>query len=144
VNLRHITLKRRLEKIYRDGCLNPADSSRTNSFDSSYVAFELDPTSDVLVKIFPAIKSNLLEAFEEGDQFELIFDGTRLVSDGMKLEILSQNKLQLIDYVELDVMTREEYESIGEFVFFKGKVSLEYLTSDSNDKLNEYLKGLKP
>ena len=141
--LRHVTLKRRLPKIYKDWCLKIKASTRVKSSDSDYVAFELNPTSNVLVNKFHIFKSNPIDTFTYEDIFELQFDADKLTAAGKELKRLSQNKIQLKGYVESEIISSQEYDSIGEFIFINDNVSLDYLTSDSKKKLEDYMNNLK-
>ncbi|MDU4589933.1 hypothetical protein [Clostridium sp.] len=137
--LRHVTLKKNLKQIYEDGCLDSTKTLRKRSSDKDYVSFELEPSSDVLVRIFPMLKSNLISTVHDGEQFELLFDGEKMLEDGIQLERVNQSKIQLKAYQENGEITQEEYYSIGEFVLIKGKVSLKYLTDISKDMLEEFI-----
>jgi hypothetical protein len=140
--LRHVTLKRRIPSIIESNALNAeAFIIRTRSNDGSYNAFEVNPTSDVLVRIFPIIKSNPIESFSEEDIFELSFDGDRMFADGLILEDMNQNKVQLWYLVTEGVLTEEEFLSLGEFKFIRGEVSLEYLTNECKRRLDEFIKS---
>jgi uncharacterized protein YbgA (DUF1722 family) len=140
--LRHVTLKRRLIKIYNDGYLDPTASSRKLSSDNKFIAFELNPKNETLIKIFHVLKSNPLDTFTAKDVFELTFDGNKMIADGKVLETLTQNKYQLINYIKSGFISQQEYDSIGDFIFVKGKISLDYLTKESKNRLEEFIKTL--
>lgn len=141
--LRHVTLKKYLPKIVEINSLYAeAHRVRKISADGGYNAFEVNPISNVLVRIFPLIKSNPFNTYVEGDQFELLFDGDRMLADGLVLEDLGQSKIQLQYLVHIAKITTEEYESIGQFRFIAGEVSLNYLTQESRDNLNNYINTL--
>ena len=135
--LRHVTLRRRLPKIVRDRCLNPDASTRKDSSDYGHISFEKEPINDVLVRIFPLIKSSCLEQFCDGDQYELLFDGHKLLQDGYKVETLGQVREQLAGSVQLGILTEKELKSLGDFVHIKGKVPLDYLLEESKLRLRE-------
>lgn len=139
--LRHVTLKRRLSGIYECGALYPAAElgMRMGSADKEYVSFELNPTTEALIKVFPILKSNPFGIVKQGDQFELLFDGNKMMDDGFTIDLLSQHKIQIREYIGQNGFTEEDYESIGEFVFVRSRVSLKYLTEESRERLEDYL-----
>lgn len=140
--LRHVTLKSKLSSIYQHEALLPAAELgiRMESADKDYVAFELNPTSDALVRIFPMLKSNPLHSVMDGDQFELLFDGKRMLAEGFLLKQLNQHKIQIRPYIGQNGFSEEEYESIGEFVFVLSRVPIKYLTEDSRARLEDYIR----
>ncbi|MGE7828838.1 hypothetical protein [Paenibacillus sp. NPDC093718] len=142
--LRHVTLKSKLSSIYQHEALLPAAELgiRMRSADKDYVAFELNPTSDVLVRIFPMLKSNSFnsKSVMDGDQFELLFDGKKMSAEGFLIEQLNQLKIQIRPYIGQNGFTEEEYESIGAFVFVQSRVPIKYLTEDSRATLEDYIR----
>jgi len=137
--LRHVTLRRRLPSIIQCNALNAEVLTIRESNDGRYTAFEVNPTSNVLVRIFPIIKSDFFDDFLMEDIFELCFDGERMIADGLILENLNQNKSQLLHLVKDGTLTEDEFMTIGEFRFIRGEVSLDYLTSDSRRILYEVI-----
>lgn len=139
MNLRHITPKRNLSNIYEDGVLRPASNLgiRQQSSDSGHVAFELDPQSDALYRMFPYLKAHL--RLQEGDFFILDFDGDRLIADGYHPIELSQYKIQIQHLVGQHGFTMDDYDSVGLFRFIQGEVPLRYLAEESRERLENFL-----
>jgi len=86
-----------------------------------------------MIKSFPPI-----DVFNDGDQFELLFDGEQMKRDGINIDRLSQHKSQLQIFVGKQGLAQEDFETIGEFVFVRSSVSLKYLLDESKAKLHEY------
>ncbi|MFT5874501.1 MAG: hypothetical protein ACI8WT_003471 [Clostridium sp.] len=141
--LRHVTLRKMLPSIIQCNALNAeAFIIRKEHIDGKYNAFEVNPTSNVLLRIFPIIKSNSFNNFSAEDIFELNFDGDRMIADGLVLEDLNQHKMQLRYLLKTGKLTEDELMTIGEFRFVRGEVSLDYLTSDCSRILNEVISGI--
>lgn len=122
--LRHITQKKHLKSIFEDGFLDAEKTLRNFGEDSNYISFELNPESDVLFKLYPKLKSSsLIVNVKDGEQFELLFDGEKMIEDGIEIKKnfggMSKKELEiLIDNPEYN-LSREEWESIGKYVFVK-------------------------
>lgn len=145
MKLRHITLKKSLQSIYNDGALDASKTLR-NGVDKEYVAFELNPKTNVLFNIFHKLKSNdLLNVhISPDDVFELIFDGNKMLADGIQIEKVGGNgKVEISTALSQWGITEKDWISIGEYRFVKGKVSLQYLTEKSTEKLRAYLHDIE-
>lgn len=126
--LRHCTPTKNLESIIREKELNCKHSTRINSSDYGYVAFEIYNDSDTMVKIAKYTKKT-------DDITELFFDGNKLNKEGYKiLKLEAPTKCENIVFKEAGFITEEEYNSIGDYCFIKSPVRLEYLTDDMKTK----------
>jgi hypothetical protein len=146
LNLRHITLKKNLQSIYNDGALEASKTLR-NGMDKEYVAFELNPNTDVLLDIFHKLKSNDLSNvhISPDDVFELIFDGNKMLADGIEIveKVGGNSKVEISIALPQWGITEKDWMSIGEYRFVKGKASLQYLTEESSKKLHAYLHNIQ-
>jgi len=139
--LRHITLKKWLKAIYESECLDPSKTPR-HGIDREYMSFELNPVSDILFRAFPKLKSNPISNIQDGEQFELLFDADKMQTDGIELveKVGANSKRELEMTLRLSGFSKQEIESVGEYRFIKGKVSLKYLTSESKRQLEQFIR----
>lgn len=145
--LRHITNLKHLKDIVADGCLNNSKGTcRNNSHDSGRNYFEEYKGNDVLLEKFPEMKKALWEVLPEMEKdwkevIALDFDAEKMLADGLLYKkSMDDNKKQLEEY---KFFTQEEINAVGDFYYIPGTVSLKYLTTDSKDKLKEYVDGIK-
>ncbi|HHY2677078.1 TPA: hypothetical protein ACV439_005082 [Bacillus toyonensis] len=136
--LRHITNINSLGSIIKDGCLDSKYNRRQH--DRDYLSFELNPKTNYLVDIF-----HLLKGWNKEETFELLFDGKKLLENNYEIcdsmDNIKFNK-QLDIGMNLKgkiVFTEEDIKTVGDYCFIKRKVSLEFLTNETQKKIHEFL-----
>ncbi|WP_249594316.1 hypothetical protein [Peribacillus frigoritolerans] len=121
--LRHLTTKELFEKILKDGFLKGSENLRPTH--KGHVSFELyNPEKDPLAFIRAFSKA---KGIPETSVVELLFDGTKMIENGIEVREtfingVKDKKIELGYYVD-----ETELESIGDYRFVFGNVSLEFL-----------------
>ncbi|MCA1047051.1 hypothetical protein [Bacillus toyonensis] len=140
--IRHITTLKNYEKIRSTGYLAPRGDGFSCAPEKEYIAFESYSESKAFYKaIFNGKKSkHPLNKIE--DLVGLIFDKEHLRSKGYEVidSISEQDKTRVVIAGEkfttkwenvtmrdCEVISRDEFNSIGEYVFVKGKIPMELL-----------------
>lgn len=133
--LRHITNLKHLKDIVDDGCLNNSKGTdRKNSSDNGRNYFEEYKGNDILLEKFPEMKG-------WDKAIALDFDAEKMLAEGLLYEKSTDNtKIQLEFY---PFFSQEEVNLVGDFYYIPGTVSLKYLTTDSKNKLKEYVDDIK-
>ena len=133
--LRHITNLKHLKEIVTDGCLNNSKgTNRKNSSDNGRNYFEEYKNNDILLEKFPKMKG-----WDEA--IALDFDAEKMLAEGILYKKSTDNtKIQLKFY---SFFSQEEFNEVGDFYYIPGTVSLKDLTTDSKDKLKEYVDSIK-
>ncbi len=133
--LRHITNLKHLKDIVDDGCLNNSKgTNRKNSSDNGRNYFEEYKGNDILLEKFPEMKG-------WDKAIALDFDAEKMLAEGLLYEKSTDNtKIQLEFY---PYFSQEEVNLVGDFYYIPGTVSLKYLTTDSKNKLKEYVDDIK-
>ncbi|MEB2492874.1 hypothetical protein SOP93_17050 [Peribacillus frigoritolerans] len=132
--LRHITNINSLESIIKDGCLDSKYNKRKH--DRDYLSFELNPKTNFLVDIF-----HLLKEWDPEETFELLFDGEKLLENHYEIHD-SMDNIKFNKQIDVGwklkgkvSFSENDIEMIGDYCFIKGKVSLEYLTKETKEKI---------
>lgn len=133
--LRHVTNLKHLKDIVDDGCLNNSKGTdRKNSSDNGRNYFEEYKGNDILLEKFPEMKG-------WDKAIALDFDAEKMLAEGLLYEKSTDNtKIQLEFY---PFFSQEEVNLVGDFYYIPGTVSLKYLTTDSKNKLKEYVDDIK-
>lgn len=142
--LRHLTTIRKLPLILESGYLIPAD--KPGKMDDKLVSFEVYTGSEELIKCYAEQKKVSKE-----DIIPLFFDGQKMVNEGINLvkkvygNAYSKSELQVFigktfthkgnQYDVPGIITQEEYESIGEYLFVDSRVPLRFLTAETKRNL---------
>lgn len=139
--LRHITLKKHLKSIVEMDCLLPTNQPRRS--DHGYISFEKYNGNDYLLKPFVIEKKVELE-----DVFPLLFDGEKIMNDGINIVDLFENggkmtKEELNPQFFESPLTMIEFAQIGDYRFIKGTLSLKYLLPESKEALTKMMNELK-
>ena len=135
--IRHTTQVKFLQSIMTDGFLNPSHNPKRFSCDKEYISFEKYTGSNTLVNLYIKLKK-----IKKEEAFELFFDSDLMEKDGLELVAKFHNggihtKLEL-----KDMLTEEEYNSVGDYIFVRGCVSLKYLTEECRNKLENFMKNM--
>lgn len=133
--LRHITNLKHLKDIVDDGCLNNSKGTdRKNSSDNGRNYFEEYKGNDILLEKFPEMKG-------WDKAIALDFDAEKMLAEGLLYEKSTDNtKIKLEFY---PFFSQEEVNLVGDFYYIPGTVSFKYLTTDSKNKLKEYVDDIK-
>ncbi|CEG25676.1 hypothetical protein [Bacillus sp. B-jedd] len=142
--LRHITLSINIPSILEDGYLKPAN--KPGCMDHDCVSFEVYNGSNAFIKCCMHE-----EGLDEEDIVPLYFDSNKMNEDGYypvekvyekayskkELEVNIKKEVFHKEFgmISIGIITQEEYDSIGEYRFVKGKVPLKYLTEESKQRL---------
>lgn len=158
--LRHTTHKLRLSSIFESGGLDANRNLRTR--DGQFISFELNPPTDFLKNNMHLLKSNWT-SWETDDTFSLDFDLNRIIDEGIVVYDPTSSGLNLTAFSDLYIglkslnefivwpphspinnpsnITNENIHSlVGEYRFVKDFLPLEYLTPDSDELLNSFIK----
>ncbi|MGY0468123.1 hypothetical protein [Staphylococcus xylosus] len=137
--IRHITNKNSLKAIIKHGSLDSKFNKRTH--DKDHISFQFNPANDFLTQHF-----HLLKDWNASDTFELNFDGNRLLNAGYKIhDNIEGNRFNK----ETDIGWRLKEHNITfsddevnnvEYCFIKYNVPLYYLTEESKEEVNKFLK----
>lgn len=131
--LRHLTDKRNIESILKDGFLKGSDNLRATH--NNHVSFEIfNPYRErnSFIKAYA-----LAKGIEASSVIELLFDAEKMTNAGIEIRDcyingIKDTNIELSLYPEV---TDEDLKSIGEYRFVHGNVSLEFLAEQTKREI---------
>ena len=134
--LRHLTTIDKVPSIVKDGFLKGSNNMRITHKD--HVSFELfNPEKDknAFIKAYSLAKGVSID-----NVVELFFDAEMMRNAGIEIRDsfingVKDSKIELTLYPEV---TKDDYESIGEYHFVYRNVSLEFLTAKSKQDIQKW------
>ena len=132
--LRHVTPIENIPSILHEGKLSALYTLRRQSSDRRYISFEVYTGSTFLEQLCRK-KSNA------NMTFSLFFRKSYMLDDGIVFKCGQgfPSKIENIVYVN-QLISQEEYEQIGDYIFVEGEVLLKYLTGECKSLLRTYAK----
>lgn len=135
--IRHITQVKFLKSIMADGYLDPSRNPKRYSCDKEYVSFEKYIGSNALLKFYLSYKK-----LEKEDVFELFFDTDLMERDGIKLVTRFHNGGSHTKVELQNLLSEDEYNSVGDYIFVRGRVSLRCLTEECRNRLEDFINNM--
>jgi hypothetical protein len=153
--IRHITTKTLFEKIKKTGYICPAGSGVSVAPEKDYVAFETYKENKAFYKAIYNGKSSSNYNLQKNDLVGLWIDKEELVNDGFCVieatalyegqhtRVIDGKKFttkwenytsvqgrEILEKMEInpeDLLSREEFNNIGEYVFVQGCIPVKYI-----------------